>query len=62
MYQNQKRDVDRMDPYRPTYLGTYEGTVTVGDKKRRYLVYIPEGARPSTAGVFILPENGQKRR
>ena len=38
MYQNQKRDVDRMDPYRPTYLGTYEGTVTVGDKKRRYLV------------------------
>lgn len=28
-------------------------------KTRRYLVYIPEGARPSTAGVFILPENGK---
>ena len=59
MYQNQKREVDRMAPYRPTYLGTYEETVTVGGKERRYLVYIPEGARPSTAGVFILPENGK---
>ena len=33
--------------------------MTVGGKTRRYLVYIPEGTRPSTAGVFVLPENGK---
>lgn len=33
--------------------------MTVGGKQRRYLVYIPKNARPSTAGVFILPENGK---
>ena len=59
MYQNYHYDVDSKDPFKPLYQGTFEQTVMVGGKKRRYLVYIPEGARPSTAGVFVLPENGK---
>lgn len=59
MYQNIHREVDPKDPLRPLYQGTFEESVTVGGKPRRYLLYIPEGARPSTAGVFVLPENGK---
>lgn len=59
MYQNIHRTVDPQAPLRPLFQGTFEETVTVGGKQRRYLVYIPEGTRPSTAGVFILPENGK---
>lgn len=59
MYQNYHSEVDPKDPFKPLYRGTFEETVTVGGKTRRYLVYIPEGARASTAGVFILPENGK---
>lgn len=59
MYQNYQYEVDPKDPLKPLYQGTFEEKVTVGGKERRYLVYIPKGARPSTAGVFILPENGK---
>jgi len=59
VYQNYKRTVDPRDPFRPLFYGTFENTVEVNGRQRRYLVYIPEGARPSTAGVFILPENGK---
>ncbi len=59
MYQNIHREVDPKDPFRPLYQGTFEGFVDVGGKRRRYLYYIPEGARPSTAGVFVLPEDGK---
>ena len=58
MYQNYQYEVDPKDPFKPLYQGTFEETVEVGGKTRRYLLYIPEGARPSTAGVFVLPENG----
>ena len=59
MYQNYQYEVDPKDPLKPLYQGTFEEKVTVGGKERRYLVYIPKGARPSTAGMFILPENGK---
>ena len=59
MYQNNHYEIDPKDPLKPLYQGTFEQTVTVGGKQRRYLVYIPEGTRPSTAGVFVLPENGK---
>lgn len=59
MYQNYQYEVDPKDPFKPLYQGTFEETVEVGGKTRRYLLYIPEGARPSTAGVFVLPENGK---
>lgn len=58
-YQNCKREVDPRRPFQPLFQGTFESTVEVGGHCRRYLVYIPEGARPSTAGVFVLPENGK---
>ena len=60
MYQNYHYEIDPKDPLKPLYQGTFEQTVTVGGRQRRYLVYIPEGARPSTAGVFVLPESGKK--
>lgn len=59
MYQNYQYEVDPKDPLKPLYQGTFEEKVTVGGKERRYLVYIPKGVRPSTAGVFILPENSK---
>ena len=59
MYQNYHCEVDPKDPFKPLYQGTFEETVEVGGKTRRYLLYIPEGARPSTAGVFVLSENGK---
>ncbi|MDO4269467.1 MAG: PHB depolymerase family esterase [Eubacteriales bacterium] len=59
MYHNIHRAVDPDAPLQPLYVGTFEHTVTVGGRQRRFLVYIPEGARPSTAGVFVLPENGK---
>ena len=59
MYQNYQYEVDPKDPLKPLYQGTFEEKVTVGGKERRYLVYIPKGVRPSTAGVFVLPENGK---
>ena len=59
MYQNNHYEIDPKDPLKPLYQGTFEQTVTVGGKQRRYLVYIPEGARASAAGVFVLPENGK---
>ena len=58
MYQNYQYEVDPKDPLKPLYQGTFQEKVTVSGKERRYLVYIPKGVRPSTAGVFILPENG----
>ena len=59
MYQNYQYEVDpKKDPFKPLYQGTFEETVEVGGKTRRYLVYIRRGA-PSTAGVFVLPENGK---
>lgn len=58
-YQNTHREIDPRDPYRPLYLGTFDTTIDVGEKQRRCLIYIPEGARPSTAGIFVLAENGK---
>ena len=45
MYQNYQYEVDPKDPLKPLYQGTFEEKVTVGGKERRYLVYIPKGAR-----------------
>ena len=42
MYQNYQYEVDPKDPFKPLYQGTFEETVEVGGKTRRYLLYIPE--------------------
>ncbi len=49
---------DPKQPYRPAFYGTFELEVTVGEKKRRMIAYVPEDCRDSTAGVLILGENG----
>lgn len=59
MYQNSKRPVDPAQPYRPVFVGTFEKWVNVGGKKRRYLAYVPEGVRESTAGVLVLGGNNR---
>ena len=41
MYQNYQYEVDPKDPFKPLYQGTFEETVEVGGKTRRYLLYIP---------------------
>ena len=59
MYQNQYHAWNRQAPYGPTYTGVFERTVKVGERERRFLIYLPENVRCSAAGVFVLPENGK---
>lgn len=58
MFQHQERTINPVDPYIPLFQGAYEESVTVDGRRRRFLLYIPEGARESCAGLLILPENG----
>lgn len=52
--------IDRMNPYATLYTGESVETVTMSDgTKRTFASYVPEGARESNAGVFVLPEQGQ---
>lgn len=62
MYQNYQYEVDPKDPLKPLYQGTFEEKVTVGGKERRYLVYIPEGARPSDGRRVYPAGEWQDRR
>ena len=58
-YQNRIRPLDPKRGIELLSTGTFERFVTVGGRPRRLLIYIPEGARPSCAGIFVLGENGQ---
>lgn len=59
MYQHFERGAcDPHAPYRPAFYGTFELSVPVGRKTRRMLAYVPKEVRESTAGVFVLGENG----
>lgn len=51
--------VDPVRPFAPLYYGVSEEFVTVGERKRRYLVYIPKDAMASTAGLLLLPADGR---
>ena len=58
--QNQHRErINPMEPYLPVYQGLFADTVLVNGTPRRYLAYVPEGARSSTAGIFVLAGNGK---
>lgn len=50
---------DPKQPYKPAYSGTFELEITVGEKMRRMIAYVPKDCRDSTAGVLILGENGK---
>ena len=58
-YQNQFYGWHKETPYAPTYTGTFERTVRVGERERRFLIYLPEDLRSATACVFVLGENGK---
>lgn len=62
MEQQEKRffaqKLEPRNPYTPPEYGLLEQTVNVGDKTRRFFVYIPKDVRPSTSGVFVLGGNG----
>lgn len=52
------RKIDPGNPYATLEWGVLEQHVTVGGKNRRFLTYIPDGARAGASGVFILgPDN-----
>ena len=60
MYQNFKREkIDPKHPYLPIHYGTFEQFVDVGGRKRRFLLYIPDGVRESCPGVLVLGGNGR---
>lgn len=61
MYTHAKREhIDPKAPYLPMHYGTFEQYVMVGGKKRRFLAYVPDGTRESTAGVLVFGENGKR--
>ena len=49
--------VEPMNPYAALYTGVFREQVKVGEDTRTYIAYIPEGARASTAGVMIIPDD-----
>ena len=61
MYQNYHCEVDPKDPFKPLYQGTFEETVEVGGKTRRYLLYIPEGARPRRQVCLFCRRTARQR-
>lgn len=51
--------LDRDNPYKTLYPGEHVEQVALSDgSTRTFTSYVPEGARESTAGVFILPDQG----
>ena len=62
MEQQEKRffaqKLEPRNPYTSPEYGLLEQTVNVGDKTRRFFVYIPKDVRPSTSGVFVFGGNG----
>lgn len=60
VYQNFKREkIDSKHSYLPIHYGTFGWFVDVGGRKRRFLLYIPDGVRESCPGVLVLGENGK---
>lgn len=52
--------IDRMNPYATLYAGTHTETVSMDDgSTRTFTSYVPDGARESNAGVFVLPDQGE---
>ncbi len=60
MYQHVKRErIDPRQPYLPQHFGLIEQFVSVGGRKRRFLLYIPDGVRESCPGVLVLGGDGR---
>ena len=49
--------IDPENPYETLNVGEHQQTVTLNDgTTRTFIAYVPEGARESCAGVFVLPD------
>ena len=53
-----RQKIDPLDPYLPSHVGVFEDEIEVSGVMRRVIMYIPEGARASNAGIMILPDDG----
>ena len=52
--------IDPANPYATLYTGEHTETVTLANgETRTFTSYVPEGARESCAGVFVLPNKGE---
>lgn len=52
--------IDPMNPYKTMYVGKHTETVKLDNgETRTFTSYVPEGARESNAGIFILPDQGK---
>ena len=54
--------IDPLQPLRPSVVGLLEKTFEINGVERRLLIYIPEGVRASTSGVFVLGDDGVTAR
>ena len=54
--------IDPENPYATMYTGEHTETVTLANgETRTFTSYVPEGARESCAGVFVLPNKGESK-
>lgn len=53
-----RHQIDPLNPYQPSHVGVFEDDIDVGGVPRHVIMYIPEGARASNAGIIILPDEG----
>lgn len=53
-----RNKIDPLHPYLPSHVGIFEDELNVNGVCRRVVMYVPEGARASNAGIMILPDNG----
>ena len=54
--------IDPENPYATLYTGEHTETVTLANgETRTFTSYVPEGARESCAGVFVLPNKGESK-
>ena len=54
--------IDPANPYATLYTGEHTETVTLANgETRTFTSYVPEGARESCAGVFVLPNDGESK-
>lgn len=52
--------IDPMNPYKTLYPGEHVETVKLDNgETRTFTSYVPDGARESNAGIFVLPDQGK---
>lgn len=50
--------VDPKDPYKTPHIGFFDRKVTVQDREMPYTMYVPDGFRPYSDGIFIFVPGG----